>query len=218
MTAVVSALAAFVLYAAGLAILFGARTRRHRSTSGSSGFAGFTTGRGGWAQVAGPAFAAALTIGVVSPLLAAGMPSSGVAGRIFPVVSLLGFVVALVGLVAAWRSQTAMGRSWRIGVDPSAHTELVTGGAFAMVRNPIFTSMIIAQAGVTMMAPWWLSIVGLGLLVLACQLQVRLVEEPYLLAQHGTAYARYASRTGRFLPWLGYLKSQSAPPTDAAVR
>ena len=31
----------------------------------------------------------------------------------------------------------------------------------------------------------------------------RLVEEPYLHRVHGTAYDRYAARTGRFLPWIG---------------
>jgi len=37
------------------------------------------------------------------------------------------------------------------------------------------------------------------------KIQVRLVEEPYLLRTHGPAYARYAQRVGRFLPGLGTL-------------
>jgi protein-S-isoprenylcysteine O-methyltransferase Ste14 len=39
--------------------------------------------------------------------------------------------------------------------------------------------------------------------VIGLQIQVRLVEEPYLLRVHGDAYRRYAERTGRFVPWLG---------------
>ncbi|HLS74191.1 MAG TPA: hypothetical protein VK046_10500 [Actinomycetaceae bacterium] len=35
------------------------------------------------------------------------------------------------------------------------------------------------------------------------EIQVRLVEEPYLLRTHGPAYARYTARVGRFLPGLG---------------
>jgi protein-S-isoprenylcysteine O-methyltransferase Ste14 len=37
----------------------------------------------------------------------------------------------------------SMGASWRIGVDPSERTDLVTGGAFALVRNPIFSAMLL---------------------------------------------------------------------------
>ena len=32
-----------------------------------------------------------------------------------------------------------------------------------------------------------------------------MVEEPYLLKVHGSAYAEYAARVGRFLPGVGRL-------------
>lgn len=47
-----------------------------------------------------------------------------------------------------------------------------------------------------------ISLVGL-------ELQVRFVEEPYLLRTHAT-YASYASRVGRFLPGLGRLRGMLA--------
>jgi protein-S-isoprenylcysteine O-methyltransferase Ste14 len=37
----------------------------------------------------------------------------------------------------------------------------------------------------------------------ALQLQVRLVEEPYLRRVHKDVWEQYAARTGRFLPWIG---------------
>jgi protein-S-isoprenylcysteine O-methyltransferase Ste14 len=43
------------------------------------------------------------------------------------------------------------------------------------------------------------------LTVAAIQMQVRAVEEPYLLRTHGDNYAAYAARVGRFLPGLGRL-------------
>jgi len=49
--------------------------------------------------------------------------------------------------------------------------------------------------------------------VLACEIQTRLVEEPYLLKTHGPAYQFYAGRTGRFLPKVGSLPA--AAETDA---
>jgi protein-S-isoprenylcysteine O-methyltransferase Ste14 len=42
-------------------------------------------------------------------------------------------------------------------------------------------------------------------LFVAIELQVRAVEEPYLLQMHGDAYADYAVRVGRFVPAMGRL-------------
>jgi protein-S-isoprenylcysteine O-methyltransferase Ste14 len=100
-----------------------------------------------------------------------------------------------------------MGTSWRIGVKQTERTVLVTSGAFALVRNPIFTAMVIAQLGLTLKVPTWLSVAALTCLVMAVEMQVRLIEEPYLAAIHGPAYERYAASTGRFVPGIGTLRS-----------
>lgn len=102
-------------------------------------------------------------------------------------------------------AQQTMGASWRVGVDPLARTALVRHGVFAWVRNPIFTAMILIQAGTTVMAPTWLAVLGVAAMVTGCVTQTRLVEEPYLLRTHAGTYARYAGRTGRFIPGLGRL-------------
>jgi len=98
-----------------------------------------------------------------------------------------------------------MGDSWRIGVDPEESTALVTGGAFAIVRNPIFAAMLPAAVGLALMVPSALALIGAVALVIAVELQVRVVEEPYLLATHGDDYGNYARRVGRFVPSVGRL-------------
>jgi protein-S-isoprenylcysteine O-methyltransferase Ste14 len=60
--------------------------------------------------------------------------------------------------------------------------------------------MIAAQAGTVLLAPTWLGLAGVILLTVACQLQVRKVEEPYLTRTHGRRYAEYTRQVGRFLP------------------
>ncbi|KAA5835280.1 isoprenylcysteine carboxylmethyltransferase family protein [Saccharopolyspora hirsuta] len=82
-------------------------------------------------------------------------------------------------------------------------TSLVTTGSFGLVRNPIFTAMIAAVAGLSLMVPNWLQLLGFACLVAAVEIQVRLVEEPHLARIHGAAYAAYAARVGRFLPGIG---------------
>ncbi len=51
--------------------------------------------------------------------------------------------------------------------------------------------------------------------LIALEIQVRLVEEPYLQRVHGEAYRRYAARTGRFMPWIGRQDGERRPSDDA---
>ena len=97
----------------------------------------------------------------------------------------------------------ALGASWRIGVDRSERTALVTSGPFRWVRNPIFTAMLIFAAGITLMTPNPLALVAFVVLLATIELQVRVVEEPYLNAIHGQAYRDYCGTVGGFVPHIG---------------
>ncbi|KGH45398.1 isoprenylcysteine carboxyl methyltransferase [Modestobacter caceresii] len=194
--------AALVLYVVALVVLFGVRSAVQYRRTGSAGFHGIsgTPAQAGW--WGGVLFLAALVAGLAGLLLAV----LGVVPAAAPAaVQLAGLVLALAGFAATLAGQTGMGASWRIGVDPGERTDLVTTGVFAHVRNPIFTAMTVAQAGVVLMVPTWVSILAVVALVAAIQLQVRAVEEPYLRTVHGGTYAAYAERTGRFLPGVGRL-------------
>jgi protein-S-isoprenylcysteine O-methyltransferase Ste14 len=72
-----------------------------------------------------------------------------------------------------------------------------------LVRNPIYSSMVLTAAGLTLLCSSRLAWLALASLVLALELQVRVIEEPYLSRVHGAAYRDYASRVGRFVPGLG---------------
>ena len=145
---------------------------------------------GGGAELAfGALFVGGNVLGVVAPLL--GAPD----GTWIPGLVLFG--AGFAGLVAA---QYAMGSSWRIGVEPGETTALVTGGPFAVVRNPIFSAMFVLQAGLVLIAPNALAVAAWVIVFVSVELQVRLVEEPYLRRAHGEDYRRYEARVGRFLP------------------
>lgn len=121
-------------------------------------------------------------------------------------VRVLGLVLAVVAAGAVLAAQLGMGTSWRIGVDSGERTTLVTSGAFAIVRNPIFTAVIGFCVGQALAVPNPISIAGLVLAVTGVAWQVRTVEEPYLRRTHGSAYTDYAARVGRFLPGIGRLR------------
>jgi protein-S-isoprenylcysteine O-methyltransferase Ste14 len=109
----------------------------------------------------------------------------------------------ITGLVGTLLAQVDLGKSWRIGVDPSERTDLVTDGAFGVVRNPIFSAMATFAIGAALAlgtkTAWLAGIAMIG----AVEAQVRLVEEPYLSGLHGDSYAAYRERVGRFVPGLG---------------
>ena len=123
-----------------------------------------------------------------------------------PVVRFGGVVLVVLGIVVTIGSQLAMGNSWRGDVDPDIRSPLVISGPFAVVRNPIFSGAALSATGLALVVPNVLSLAMLVLFIGGLEIQVRLVEEPYLLRVHGDAYRRYAARTGRFVPGVGRLR------------
>ena len=196
------ALLALVMQLAFLAVAFGWRTMVHRRRTGDSGFRWQQHDR--IARVSGALFAAALVIGTVGVTLSA----FSVTDLWAPLTGTWAFVAGLTlfsaGCVATLAAQSAMGASWRIGVEPSERTGLVTDGLFGWARNPIFTGMVIAAAGLALLAPTLLTAASVVMLVVAVRVQVRRVEEPYL-REAMSEWPSYAQRVGRFVPRLGRL-------------
>jgi protein-S-isoprenylcysteine O-methyltransferase Ste14 len=198
----VVALAAYVVY---MALAFGLRTVIQLRRTGSSGFEGISGRPGSPEWIAGVLFIVAIAVGVAAPLLALTSVVEPVGGLDTTAVHVVGSVLFAVGLAGTLAAQISMGESWRIGVDENATTEMVTDGAFAIVRNPVFAAMLPASTGLALMVPSVVALAGLVALLLALELQVRIVEEPYLRRVHGADYDRYAARVGRFLPGIGRL-------------
>ncbi len=189
--------AALIVYAVWFAMAFGLRTFIQWRRTGSSGFKGIGGRPGSLEWIAGVLFTVALVVGVAGPLadLAGLAPLTDAAW-----LPGMGLVVAVLGVGLTLAAQISMGDSWRIGVDENERTDMVTDGAFAIVRNPIFSAMLVTALGLTAMVPNVVSVIGLVALAVALELQVRLVEEPYLATVHGEPYEQYRRRVGRFLP------------------
>lgn len=196
---------AFVLAVVFVVVAFGWRSWAHHRRTGSTGFRGVSGRPGSPEWLGGVLFVVAVLLVLAAPLLQALDVVGAIGVFDHAGIAVAGVVLGVLGFAATIAAQSGMGASWRIGVDDGESTDLVTGGAFALARNPIFTAMVTATLGLVLMAPSWLAVAGLATLVVAVQLQVRAVEEPYLLRLHGAAYRRYAATTGRFLPALGRL-------------
>lgn len=119
----------------------------------------------------------------------------------------LALTLFALGFAGTSACQLGMGRSWRIGVDPTERTDLVTTGLYRHVRHPIYTSVFVTAAGLALLVPNAIALAALALLVAALLLQTRGVEEPHLERMHGEHYRAYAARSGRFLPWIGRVRA-----------
>lgn len=212
------AVTALAIYALYLGVGFGLRTWVQWRRTGDTGWRGISGRFGSPEWWAGVLFTLALVAGVLGPITAL-FGLDPVAALDAAPVQLLGVAAAVAGIAATFVTQLAMGTSWRIGVDETETTDLVTAGPFALVRNPIFTAMATTGLGLALMVPNPVALFGLVLLLVALQLQVRVVEESYLVRTHGQSYAAYAATVGRFVPGLGRLTPEPSnhPATNPAT-
>jgi protein-S-isoprenylcysteine O-methyltransferase Ste14 len=174
--------------------------------TGDTGLRGVKGRPGSVEWFAGVAFVAAIAVGVAAPILALADAVEPIDFLDRTAVQIAGIVLYAIGLAGLVVAQGTMGESWRVGVDTTERTSLVTTGMFSFVRNPIFSAMIALTVGLAMLVPSLVSLLAVALLLLSVELQTRAVEEPHLLASHGEAYSSYAGRVGRFLPRVGCLR------------
>jgi len=171
--------------------------------TGSTGLIGLRKGAGPVEWLSGLLFIGGMAMAVVSLNLVLNDNLDPIDVLDVDVAHGIGIALAATGGVAVFGAQLGMGASWRIGVSDDQGTDLVTSGWFSVCRNPIYTAMIIGWSGFALMVPTWLGFAAVAVITLGLELQVRAVEEPYLVRTHGDAYRAYGSRVGRFAPGIG---------------
>jgi protein-S-isoprenylcysteine O-methyltransferase Ste14 len=188
-----------------LGLAFGVRVAVQLHRTGATGISSLRS-MPALKLLTGAPFGVAVIAGGVNPLLATLEVVEPVGGLDATAAHVAGFVLCGAGILGTFLAQMAMGASWRIGVDPTERTALITGGVFSLSRNPIYAFMIVAWIGFAVLVPTWLALAAVILLILGLELQVRLVEEPHLLRSHGESFRRYAAEVGRFVPGLGRVR------------
>jgi protein-S-isoprenylcysteine O-methyltransferase Ste14 len=114
----------------------------------------------------------------------------GLAGTVLIVLGLALFVWALI----------SFGHSWRVGIDQRMQGDLVTGGAFALSRNPIFLFIDLYFVGTFLINGTLVFLLFALLVIVGLHYQI-VQEERFLTEAYGQAYEDYCARTGRYLAW-----------------
>ncbi|HDO25343.1 MAG TPA: isoprenylcysteine carboxylmethyltransferase family protein, partial [Nitrospirae bacterium] len=114
-------------------------------------------------------------------------------------VMISGILLVVLGYAGTLWCYSALGGSWRIGVNKNERAVLIKKGPYGFIRHPIYVFQIIMLAGVACLLPTLFSFMVL-LIHFACVMIKAKDEEAYLLVSCGPEYKDYCARTGRFLP------------------
>jgi protein-S-isoprenylcysteine O-methyltransferase Ste14 len=112
----------------------------------------------------------------------------------------LGASVFLVSLVIRWKAQHDLGGQWSFTLETAEGHRLVTGGIYACVRHPIYTSLLLWGAAQpfllhNLVAGWG------GAVAVALIWLIRVPrEEQLMLEKFGGEYRQYMARTGKLVP------------------
>lgn len=110
----------------------------------------------------------------------------------------LGAVLITAGFIFFVWALMSFGKSWRVGIDKAKPGDLVTRGAFARSRNPVFVFLDLYFIGAFLIysTPFFLLFALITILGIHFQI---LQEETFLVRQYGEAYEEYRAEVRRYL-------------------
>jgi protein-S-isoprenylcysteine O-methyltransferase Ste14 len=111
-------------------------------------------------------------------------------------------ILGPVAGVISWLAVRRLGRQFRVQAGLYADHELVRTGPYALVRHPIYASlMAILLSTALLLTPWeWLA-VSLGLFVIGTELRIR-TEDGLLAARFGQAFEEYKKKVPAYIPFV----------------
>ena len=111
-----------------------------------------------------------------------------------------GLVIGVLGAGVIWWGVRSLGRSLTPGVEPVPQASPVREGAYALVRHPIYTGLILLLAGYAWSWSNWRLAVLAGLGSWRYFDAKAEAEERHLLARY-PAYQEYRRAVPKFFPW-----------------
>jgi protein-S-isoprenylcysteine O-methyltransferase Ste14 len=110
----------------------------------------------------------------------------------------IGVAACAIGVLLFLYALISFGKSFRVGLDEDHPGELVTTGAFAISRNPIYTAFGLILTGVFLIIPNWIILIYIFAGIWLFNRQI-LLEEQSLKKIYGEKYSEYCNRVRRFL-------------------
>ncbi len=113
----------------------------------------------------------------------------------------IGLALTLAGCLFACWARVALGGNWSGEATVKDNHELIVKGPYALTRHPIYTGLLTAVVGTTLVMGQWRSIIGLVIVVLMLMLKMS-QEELLMTQQFPETYPRYRRRVKALIPGL----------------
>lgn len=115
-----------------------------------------------------------------------------------PAIHFIGVGVVALGCSIFIQAMIAMRTSWRVGIDKSTVTKLITHGIYKFSRNAAFVGFDLMFLGLYLMYPNSLTLIIFFLNIVAIHLLI-LQEEQHLKSVFGDEYIQYCNNTPRYI-------------------
>jgi protein-S-isoprenylcysteine O-methyltransferase Ste14 len=116
-----------------------------------------------------------------------------------PAVQWLGVVICACGLAFAIWARVYLGHNWGMPMSLKQDAELVTSGPYQYVRHPIYTGMILAMVGTTLVIVWWIVPAVASLIYFAWAART---EEKIMRNEFPNQYPDYMKRSKMLVPFI----------------
>jgi protein-S-isoprenylcysteine O-methyltransferase Ste14 len=120
---------------------------------------------------------------------------------------LLGVGLIICAFVIFVLALSALGNSWRLGIDEKHPGQLVTTGIYSYSRNPIYVFFDLYFLGTFLINGSLFFLVMTVFVALNLHYQI-LQEERFLTSVHRGVYEAYRASTPRYIPWRNPVRSR----------
>ena len=133
-------------------------------------------------------------------LTAVALLAVGFRGGGFPIVVMTGIALMLVGASVALAGAMALGRNLTPFPKPADSAQLVRHGIYAVIRHPLYTSVIAVAIGWALVWQSWPALLVAAMLIPFFHAKAH--HEERWLREKFPEYAEYEKRVRRFIPWI----------------
>ncbi|HUI55555.1 MAG TPA: isoprenylcysteine carboxylmethyltransferase family protein [Bryobacteraceae bacterium] len=109
-------------------------------------------------------------------------------------------VFGALAAVLSWTSVTHLGKQFRLRAGLYADHELVRTGPYAVVRHPIYASLLaILLCTIALLTPWQWGVISVAAFVVGTEIRVR-AEDKLLESRFGEEFRAYRRRVRAYVP------------------
>jgi protein-S-isoprenylcysteine O-methyltransferase Ste14 len=104
--------------------------------------------------------------------------------------------------ILSWTAVRHLGRQFRVHAGLYEDHELVTSGPYALVRHPIYTSLLgMLVCSLLILTPWQWAVAAIALFIVGTEIRVH-TEDGLLASRFGERFFEYRKRVRAYLPFV----------------